>query len=68
MKIKVTKVLHEFHDLKWGYKNTVSVGEFIDSKIEQALRDGTEIGSVRVDIDPDEWEQIASNAGATVVR
>jgi low affinity Fe/Cu permease len=56
--IKITKVIHEFHDLNLSERGTLSIGQNIDEQIHRNLREGHNVLSVGVELDEKEWMEM----------
>jgi hypothetical protein len=56
----VTRIITESHPLEASPHGTLSVGQMIDEHLSNAAQRGESIQTVRLDFEPEQWEEIAT--------
>lgn len=58
--LTVTRVITERHPVIASHDEALSIGQMIDEHLSQAAQRGESIQTVRLDFEPEQWEEIAT--------
>ena len=58
--LTVTRIVTERHPIIASRGNALSIGQMIDEHLSQAAQRGESIQTVRLEFEPEQWEEIAT--------